>query len=346
MTAYFIRRFLLIVPTFIGITLAVFVIMHLVPGGPVERQILRYKSALAGEGGAGAAVGPAGQAGMELPPEAVEEIKKFYGFDKPLHVRYATWLWNVVRFDLGNSYTYQEPVWDVIKSRFPISIFLGLTGFFLSYLVCIPLGVYKAIHHGSKFDFASSSLVFLGYSIPGWALGTALLVLFGGGSFWSVFPLGGFRPDNWEYLGLFEKIYQQLYYMFLPVVCYMIGSFATLTILTKNSLLETLGQDYVRTAFAKGLTERRVIFVHALRNSLIPIATGLGHVISIILAGSFLIEKVFNIDGMGYLGYTSILQRDYPVALGILVISSVLLLVGNILSDMIYVIVDPRIRFQ
>jgi microcin C transport system permease protein len=206
--------------------------------------------------------------------------------------------------------------------------------------------VYKAIRHGSKFDLASSVIVFLGYSVPGWALGTALLVLFGGGSFWSLFPLGGFRPDNWDYLGFFQKITAQIHYMFLPVLCYMIGSFATLTILMKNSVMENLGQDYIRTAFAKGLSERRVIFVHALRNSLIPIATGLGHIISLILAGSFLIEKVFNIDGMGYLGYTSILQRDYPVALGILVISSMLMLVGNILSDMIYVIVDPRIRFQ
>jgi microcin C transport system permease protein len=213
-------------------------------------------------------------------------------------------------------------------------------------MVCVPLGVWKAIRHNSRFDLASSVVVFMGYSIPGWALGTALLVLFGGGSFWNVFPLGGFRPPDWDSLDFFHKVTSQLYYMFLPVVCYMIDSFATLTILTKNSLLENLGQDYVRTAFAKGLTERRVIFVHALRNSLIPIVTGLGHVISIVLAGSFLIEKVFNIDGMGYLGYTSILQRDYPVALGILVISSVLLLVGNILSDMIYVIVDPRIRFR
>ncbi len=342
MTAYFIRRFLLIIPTFIGITLAVFVVMHLVPGGPVERRIMQYKMALA-EGGGG---GRAELSDEGLPPGAIEEMNRFYGFDKPIYVRYGQWLWNVVRFDLGRSYIYQESVWDVIKSRFPVSIFLGLTGFFLGYLISVPLGVYKAIHHGSKFDFLSSSLVFLGYSIPGWALGTALLVVFGGGTFWDVFPLGGFRPDNWEYLNIFQKIYQQLYYMFLPVLCYMIGSFATLTILTKNSLLETLGQDYVRTAFAKGLDERRVIFVHALRNSMIPIATGLGHVISIILAGSFLIEKVFNIDGMGYLGYTSILQRDYPVALGILVISSLLLLVGNILSDMIYVIVDPRIRFQ
>ena len=341
MSGYFIRRFLLIIPTFIGISLVVFVIMHFVPGGPVERQIMRYKMAVATEGGVSAR-----PIDVDLPQQAIDEMRRYYGFDKPVHVRYGIWLWNVLHLDLGRSYIYQDPVWDVIKSRFPISIFLGLTGFFLSYFICIPLGVYKAIRHNSRFDFLSSVAVFMGYSIPGWALGTALLVLFGGGSFWDVFPLGGFRPDNWQYLGFFQKIAAQLHYMFLPVLCYMVGSFATLTILMKNSLMENLGQDYVRTAFAKGLSERRVIFVHALRNSMIPIATGLGHVISIILAGSFLIEKVFNIDGMGYLGYTSILQRDYPVALGILVISSVLLLVGNILSDMIYVLVDPRIRFR
>jgi microcin C transport system permease protein len=342
MASYFIRRFLLIIPTFIGITLAAFVIMHFVPGGPIERQIMAYKMAMAGEGGgAGMSHGS-----VEISPEALEEMKKFYGFDKPVHVRYALWLWNILHLNLGRSYVYQDPVWDVIKSRFPISIFLGLTGFVLSYLVCIPLGVLKAIRHGSKFDFVSSFIVFMGYSVPGWALGTALLVLFGGGSFWNIFPLGGFRPDNWEYLGLFQKITSQIHYMFLPVLCYMIAEFATLTILTKNALMENLGQDYVRTAFAKGLTEKRVIFGHALRNSLIPLATGLGQVFSIILAGSFLIERVFNIDGMGYLGYTSILQRDYPVALGILVLSSILMLFGNILSDIIYVIIDPRIRFR
>jgi microcin C transport system permease protein len=341
-TTYFIRRLLLVIPTFIGITMAVFVITHFVPGGPVERRIMQIQMSAMREGGAAGGGSPR----VSLPEEAVEEIRRYYGFDKPVHVRYAQWLGNVVRLDLGTSYIYQDPVWDVIKSRFPISIFLGLTGFLLSYLVCVPLGVLKAIHHRSKFDVVSSFLVFLGYSVPGWALGTALLVLFGGGSFWSVFPLGGFRPDNWQYLGFGEKIVAQAVHMFLPVLCYMVGSFATLTILTKNSLLENLGQDYVRTAFAKGLDERRVIFVHALRNSLIPLATGLGHVFSLILAGSFLIERVFNIDGMGYLGYTSILQRDYPVALGILVIGSLLMLVGNILSDMIYAAVDPRIRFK
>jgi microcin C transport system permease protein len=343
MTGYFIRRILLIIPTFLGISMAIFAIMHFVPGGPIERQIMRYQMAQSGEGGGG---GGGGRGAVEIPPEALEEMKKFYGFDKPLHIRYAIWLWNVLHLDLGRSYIYQDPVWDVIKQRFPVSVFIGLTSFVLSYLVCVPLGVIKAVKHGSKLDFASSFTVFLGYSIPGWALGTVLLVLLGGGSFWNVFPLGGFRPSNWEYLSFFQKVTQQIYYMFLPVCCYMIAQFATLTILTKNSLMENMGQDYVRTAFAKGLDERRVIFVHALRNSLIPIATGLGHVISLVLAGSFLIEKVFNIDGMGYLGYTSILQRDYPVALGILVVSSLLMLIGNILSDVIYVIVDPRIRFK
>jgi microcin C transport system permease protein len=341
-TAYFVRRALLIIPTFLGITLAVFLIMHFVPGGPVEREIMRLRMGVASEGG----VAGGGRGGMDLPAEAVEQIRQYYGFDKPVHVRYGLWLWNLAHLNLGNSYVYQDPVWDVIKSRFPVSLTLGLTGFLLSYMVCVPLGVLKAVKHGSKFDLVSSALVFMGYAIPGWALGTALLVLFGGGSFWSIFPLGGFRSDNWDYLSFGEKIADQVYHMFLPVACYMIGGFATLTILTKNSLMESLSQDYVRTAFAKGLHQRRVIFVHALRNSLIPIATGLGHVFSLVLAGSFLIEKVFNIDGMGYLGYTSILQRDYPVALGILVISSVLMLIGNIISDIIYAVVDPRIRFK
>jgi microcin C transport system permease protein len=344
MTSYFVRRLFLIIPTFIGITLAVFTVMHFVPGGPVERRIMQYQMATMTEGGAAAS--GSNLAGQSLPEEAIQQIREYYGFDKPVHIRYVQWLWKVVHLDLGMSYVYQDPVWDVIRSRFPISIFLGLTGFLLSYLVCIPLGVLKAVHHGSKFDVASSALVFLGYAIPGWALGTALLVFFGGGTFLNWFPLGGFRPDNWEYLSVWGKITGQFRHMFLPVVSYMVGAFATETILTKNSLMENLGQDYVRTAFAKGLSERRVIFVHALRNSLIPLVTGLGHVISLVLAGSFLIERVFNIDGMGYLGYTAILQRDYPVALGILVIGSMLMLVGNILSDLIYAVVDPRIRFK
>ena len=189
MTGYFVRRFLLIIPTFIGITLAVFLVMNFVPGGPVERQILQYKMSVAQRGGQALS--------NELPQEAVDELRRYYGFDKPVYTRYVQWLWKVLHLDLGRSYVYQDPVWDVIKARFPVSIFLGLTGFFLSYLVCVPLGVAKAVRHGSKFDLFTSLTVFLGYSIPGWALGTALLVLFGGGSFWS--PLSrsrGFRPPR------------------------------------------------------------------------------------------------------------------------------------------------------
>ncbi len=345
MTQYFLRRFLLIIPTFLGITFVVFAITHFVPGGPVERQLMRMRMAQLGGEGAGGGGGGA-RAQVELPEDAVEQIRQYYGFDKPLHIRYGRWLWNILHLNLGNSYIYQDPVWDIIKARFPVSLTIGLTGFLLSYLVCIPLGVMKAVKHGTTFDFVSSVIVFMGYAVPGWALGTLLLVLFGGGSFWSVFPLGGFRSDNWEYLTTWGKVVDQAEHMFLPVLCYMVGEFATLTILTKNSVMESMSQDYIRTAFAKGLHKRRVIFVHALRNSLIPLATGLGSVFSLILAGSFLIEKVFNIDGMGYLGYTSILQRDYPVALGILVVGSLLMLVGNILSDMIYALVDPRIRFK
>jgi microcin C transport system permease protein len=283
---------------------------------------------------------------QNIPQSAIDELKKFYGFDKPIHERYLIWVGNLLKFDLGRSYVYSEPVWDVIKSRFPVSIYFGLIGFILTYMVCVPLGVYKAVKNGSVFDFISSSLVFIGYSIPGFAFGALMLVLFGGGSFWNVFPLGGFRSDGWDDLSLGSKIWDQVRHTFLPVLSYMIGSFATLTILTKNTVIDNLGQDYIRTAFSKGISEKKVIFGHALRNSMIPIATGLGHFISLILAGSFLIEKVFNINGMGLLGYTSIVQRDYPVVMGILVISTLLLLIGNILSDMIYALVDPRIRFN
>lgn len=339
MTGYFIRRLLLIIPTFLGITLVLFFMVHMLPGGPVERQIL-----LMSGGGDGGEVG--GGSSIAIPREAVQQWREYYGLDKPIHIRYADWIWNLLHLNLGRSWFYQEPVWDIIKERFPISIFLGLTGFLLTYLICIPLGVWKAVKHGTAFDFISSAIVFIGYCVPGWALGTGLLVLFGGGSFWNVFPLGGFRPSDYDSLDVVHKISGQLYHMVLPVFCYMIGEFARLTILTKNAVLENLSQDYIRTAWAKGLSRQRVIFGHALRNSLIPIATGLGHQVSLILAGSFLIEKAFNIKGMGFLGWEALQQRDYPVALGILVISSLLIIVGNLLSDALYAVVDPRIRFQ
>jgi len=340
---YFVRRFLLIIPTFIGITLITFIILQIVPGGPLEMEIMKIRM--------GGAMGDAPSStstssGINIPESAMEEIKKFYGFDKPIHDRYILWLGNLLQFNLGKSYVYAEPVWDVITSRFPISIYFGLISFILTYLVCIPLGVYKAVKNGSTFDILSSVLVFIGYSIPGFALGAFLLVLFGGGSFLDWFPLGGFRSQDWDELSFFGKIFDQIHHTVLPVIAYVIGGFATLTILTKNSVIENLSQDYIRTAFSKGISEKRVIFHHALRNSLIPIATGLGHFLSLILAGGILIETVFNIDGIGLLSFKSIVQRDYPVVMGVLVISSLLLLIGNIISDIIYAFVDPRIRFK
>ena len=365
---YFTRRLLLVIPTMLGISVVVFVIMHFVPGGPIEQLILESQETAPEEGGVGADTELGAQS---IPEDALIEIRKAFGFDKPWYVRYFHWLWRAVQLDFGQSYRTQEPVWGMIAERFPVSIYFGLIGFVLSYLICIPLGILKAIRHGSAFDVGSSAIVFVGYSIPGWAMGTLLLVLFGGGSLWNVFPLGKFRSAywddlpaivrqiedegavvdelgdfDWDSMSLAGRAIDQAYHTFLPVLCYMIGSFATLTVLMKNSLLENLGQDYVRTAFAKGLSERRVIFVHVLRNSLIPIATGLGHFLGLIMAGSYLIEKVFDIDGMGKLGYTSLLDRDYPVALGILMINAVLTLVGNIVSDLLYALIDPRIRFR
>ncbi len=367
MARYFARRLLLVVPTLLGLSAVVFVIMQFVPGGPVEQLLLEMQMVESGEGGAEAAVGMA----ASMPDDALEEIRRAFDFDKPWYVRYFHWLWNVLRLDFGTSYRTQEPVMQMIFERFPVSIYFGLIGFLSAYLVCIPLGVLKAVHHGSKFDVATSAIVFIGYSIPGWALGVLLLVLFGGGSFWNVFPLGKFRSTawddlpqivrtyedeelvrdeagdfDWQKMSLFGKAIDQLHHTFLPVFCYMIGSFATLTVLMKNSVMENLGQDYVRTAYAKGLSQRRVVLLHVLRNSLIPMATGLGHAISLIMAGSYLIEKVFDIDGMGKLGYLALLDRDYPVALGVLMINALLSLLGNILSDVMYALIDPRIRFQ
>jgi len=342
MLSYFIRRFLLIIPTFIGITLVTFVILQVVPGGPLEMELMKLR----GLGQGGEYNSSIGSGTVNIPESALKEMKEFYGFDKPIPVRYFNWLVNLLKFDFGKSYMYAEPVWDLIASKFKVSIYFGVISFILTYLICVPLGVIKAVKSGSKFDFISSFLVFLGYSTPGWAFGALMLILFGGGSMWNVFPLGGFRSEDFESMNFFQQVIDQIHHTILPVTAYIIGNFATLTILTKNSVIENLSQDYVKTAFAKGLPERRVIFSHALRNSLIPITTGIGSYLGLILAGSMLIEKVFNIQGMGLLAFNSIINRDYPVTMGILVISSVLMLIGNIISDMVYAWADPRIRFK
>ena len=243
---------------------------------------------------------------------------------------------------LGYSEKKGKDVSTLISERLHISAFFGLTSLILGYLICIPLGIWKAIKNGSRFDVVSSIVVFIGYSIPGYILGIVLLVYFGG----DYFPLHGWRSPNFEELTLIGKIKDQLHHAFLPIICYMIGSFATLTVLMKNSLLENLSQDYVRTAFAKGLSERRVIFYHAVRNSLIPLATGIGGIIGVLLAGSYLLEKTFGIDGIGLLSFYALIDRDYDIMMGFLAISVTIRLVGNLISDLTYALVDPRIRFK
>jgi len=243
---------------------------------------------------------------------------------------------------LGYSQLRGKNVASLIKERLHISVIFGLTGFLLSYLVCIPLGIAKAIKHGSKFDILSSATVFVGYAIPGYALGVLLLSIWGG----DIFPLHGWRSANFSDLTFFGKVWDQIHHAFLPILCYMVGSFATLTVLMKNSLMENLSQDYVRTAFAKGLSEKRVIFYHAVRNSLIPLATGIGGLIGLFLAGSYLIEMVFGIDGIGMLGLQALLDRDYNIIMGSLVLFTTIRLFGNLISDISYAIIDPRIRFK
>ena len=340
MTSYFIRRFLLIVPTFIGVTILVFAVTRLVPGGPIERML--QEAAMAGAD-VGAATTSFGGGASALSDEQIEELKVYYGFDKPVVLGYLEWLGKVVQLDLGTSTRYSEPVWDTIKDRFPISIFYGVTTLILTYGVCIPLGIAKAIRHKTAFDNLTSAIVFFGYAIPGYVVAIALLTAFAGNLGW--FPLSGFVSDDFDDLGTLEQIWDVTHHAVLPLLAYMAGSFAVTTMLMKNSLMDNLAAEYVRTAIAKGMAFRQAVFTHALRNSLIPIATSFGSNISLILTGSFLIEQIFNIDGFGLLGWESLVERDYPVVMGILVISSLLFMIGNILSDICVALVDPRVKF-
>jgi microcin C transport system permease protein len=342
-TSYFIRRFLLIVPTFIGISLLVFTLTRLVPGGPIERML--NEAAIAGnEMGASTLVsGYNGVGGSTLSADQLDELKAYYGFDKPVLISYLDWLGKVLVLDLGTSTRYGEPVWDTIRDRFPISIFYGVITLILTYGVCIPLGIAKAIRHKSSFDNLTSVIVFFGYAIPSYVVGIAVLTLFA--SEWELFPLGGFVSDDFEDLNFWDQVKDVFNHAVLPLLAYLAGSFAVTTLMMKNALMDNLSADYVRTAIAKGMAFKRAVFRHALRNSLIPIATSFGGNISLILTGSFLIEKIFNIDGFGLLGFESLVERDYPIVMGILVISSLLFLIGNILSDICVALVDPRVRF-
>jgi microcin C transport system permease protein len=341
MTSYFIRRLLLIIPTFIGVSLLVFALTRLVPGGPIERML--NEAAMAAQPGMSAVNNRSGLGGSALSAEQLRELEAYYGFDKPILVGYLDWLSKVLVLDLGNSTRYSEPVWDIIKERFPISIFYGVATLILTYGVCIPLGIAKAIRHKSWFDNISSAIVFIGYAVPGYVVAIALLTALA--AEWELFPLGGFVSDDFDDLAPDEQLWDVLKHAVLPLLSYLAGSFAVTTLMMKNSLMDNLAADYVRTAIAKGLTFRGAVFRHALRNSLVPLATSFGNNIALIVTGSFLIEKIFDIDGFGLLGFESLVERDYPVVMGILVISSLLFMVGNILSDLCVALVDPRVKF-
>jgi microcin C transport system permease protein len=339
---YVIRRLLLMIPTFLGITFITFMLTQFVPGG----QIDQLRMALAGAGGGGEVAGSGGDARvqLEIPEEQLDRLRQYYGFDQPLPIAYATWLRNTLRLDLGSSFRYNEPVTRVIADRLPISIYYGLITALFTYGICIPLGILKAIRHRTRLDNMTSVLIFLGYAIPGFALGAVLSNLLA--VRYEIFPLGGFTSPNFEELSFLAKAVDLAWHSALPLVAYLAGSFAVTTMLMKNSLIENMSADYVRTALAKGLSWRRAVFVHALRNSLIPMATSVGGLLGIFLTGSFLIERVFNIPGVGLLAFEAIQARDFPVVLGFLVISSVLLMVGNLVSDLAVAFVDPRVRFE
>lgn len=332
------------IPTFFGITLVTFVLINLAPGSPIEQklQAIRFGAGAAGGGGGASSVGGRGDTAVN--EEVIEALKKQYGFDKPIHIRYLIWLKNISRLDFGESFTYQEPVINVIKSKLPVSLTFGLFTLLLTYIVCIPLGVRKAITAGTGFDKISTIFLNLTYAIPPLILGIVLIVVFAGR--FNLFPLGGLQSDDYESLTTWGRFIDRAHHMVLPLICYTIGGFTELSILMRNSMLDVVKSDFVRTARAKGLSEKVVIYKHALRNALIPIATGLGGFLGVFLAGSLVIEQMFNLDGMGLLGYQSVLARDYNVIMGITFISAMLMMVGRILSDVIYVLIDPRIDFK
>jgi microcin C transport system permease protein len=346
MLYYVLKRLLLMIPTLVGVMLVTFVVTQFVPGGPVEKMIADIE----GYGTSGGEVSSSGNSMYRgdsgLDSDRVEILKKMYGFDKPASERFLTMMKNYLVFDFGESYYYRKGVVELVISRMPVSMSLGLWSFLIVYGVCIPLGIAKAVRDGSRFDVVTSTAILVGYAIPGFVLGIALIVLFGGGSFWNIFPLRGLVSDDWSTLGFGMKILDYLWHMVLPITASAVGSLAVMTMLTKNSFLEEVRKQYVLTARAKGLSEQQVLYKHVFRNAIIPIITGFpGYFIASFFTGSLLIETIFSLDGMGLLAYQSVLNRDYPVVLGTLYFFTLIGLLSRLLSDLSYVVVDPRISF-
>ncbi|MCN4143996.1 MAG: microcin C ABC transporter permease YejB [Thiohalomonas sp.] len=343
---YIVKRLLLMIPTLFGVMLITFVITQFVPGGPVEQLVAQ----LTGEDQmteVGSTASELYRAAEGIDKERLDEIKALYGFDKPLAERFVTMLGNYIRFDFGESYHHHQSVTELIVSKLPVSISLGIWTFFITYLTCIPLGIAKAVRNGTRFDVISTTIVLVGYAIPGFVLAILLLLLFGGGSFFDLFPLKGLTSDNWEQLSWFGKTTDYLWHMVLPIISSVIGSFAVMTMLTKNSFLEEIRKNYMVTAKAKGLSSNQVLYKHVFRNALIPLVTGFpASFLAAFFAGSLLIETIFSLDGLGLLSYESIVRRDYPVVLGSLFLFTLLGLFTKLITDLSYVLIDPRIKFD
>ena len=344
MFAYILKRLLLMVPTLLGVLTITFMVIQFVPGGPVEQYMAEAKAGLAGSGGAeSGALSYRGAQGVDA--MRLEQIKALYGFDKPAYQRFVDMLGRFARFDLGSSFFQNKDVGALIIEKLPVSITLGLWTFFISYGIAVPLGVAKAVRAGSRFDFLTTLIVLLGYAIPGFVLGVALLVIFGGQLQW--FPLRGLTSSNWDELSWGARIVDYLWHITLPVTAMVLGSFAVTAMLTKNAFLEEIRKQYVVTARAKGLDEGQVLWKHVFRNALIPIITGFpAAFIGAFFTGALLIETLFSLDGLGLLSYESVIRRDYPVVLGTLFLFTLIGLVTKLISDLCYVWVDPRVKFD
>ncbi len=361
MGAYILKRLLLMVPTLFGIMLVNFVVIQAAPGGPIERIVAELEgrgveavARIAGTAqsemaGASRAAGDESvyRGARGLDPEFLEELRREFGFDKPWYVRFGEMMWRYVTFDFGESFFRDRPVIDLIVERLPVSVSLGLWTTLLTYLISIPLGIRKAVRDGSRFDVWTSTVVIVGNAVPGFLFAILLIVLFAGGSYFQIFPLRGLVSDDWAELPWYGKILDYLWHITLPVISMSIGSFAGLTLLTKNSFIEEINKQYVMTARAKGLSERRVLYGHVFRNAMLIVIAGFpGAFIGAFFTGSVLIEVIFSLDGLGLLGFESAINRDYPVMFATLYIFTLLGLVINLLSDLTYVLVDPRIDFE
>jgi microcin C transport system permease protein len=352
--SYILRRVLLMIPTLLGVMFITFVVIQFVPGGPVEQMVAQLQGRQGGlEAGGGAPAGPAapgaggyrGRQGVDA--AKVEEIKKLYGFDKPAHERFLQMIGQFARFDLGRSFFQNKPVSELIREKLPVSITIGLWTFLLTYLVSVPLGIAKAVRAGSAFDTGTTFLVLLGNSIPAFVLGVVLLVYFAGGSFVQWFPLRGLTSTNWDQLNLWGKVTDYVWHITLPVVAMVVGGFAVITILVKNSVLEEIRKQYVLTARAKGVAEGKVLWRHVFRNALIPIMTGFpAAFIGAFFSGALLIETLFSLDGLGLLSYESVIRRDYPVVFGTLFVFTLIGLLTNLVRDLGYIWADPRVKYE